>query len=46
MKNSRGFVLCFSLVLQSTFNDILDYREQILRVNNIIIQYLFLGIRG
>lgn len=34
MKNGQGFVLVFSLIAQSTFNDLPDLREQILRVKD------------
>jgi len=32
MKNGQGFVLVYSIIAQSTFNDLPDLREQILRV--------------
>lgn len=32
MKNGQGFVLAYSITAQSTFNDLQDLREQILRV--------------
>ena len=32
MKNGQGFVLVYSITAQSTFNDLQDLREQILRV--------------
>ncbi|KAA0192545.1 hypothetical protein HAZT_HAZT002097 [Hyalella azteca] len=32
MKNGQGFVLVYSITAQSTFNDLSDLREQILRV--------------
>ena len=32
MKNGQGFVLVYSITAQSTFNDLHDLREQILRV--------------
>eukprot|EP01126_Amoeba_proteus_P062141 TRINITY_DN840_c0_g1_i10.p1 TRINITY_DN840_c0_g1~~TRINITY_DN840_c0_g1_i10.p1 ORF type:complete len:174 (-),score=14.42 TRINITY_DN840_c0_g1_i10:37-558(-) len=35
MKNGQGFVLAYSIIAQSTFNDIPDLREQILRVKDI-----------
>jgi len=35
MKNGQGFVLVFSIIAQSTFNDLPDMREQILRVKEI-----------
>merc|ERR1712107_364824 len=34
MKNGQGFVLVYSIVAQSTFNDLPDLREQILRVKD------------
>jgi len=34
MKNGQGFVLAFSIIAQSTFNDLPDLREQILRVKD------------
>ena len=34
MKNGQGFVLVFSIIAQSTFNDLPDMREQILRVKD------------
>ena len=34
MKNGQGFVLCYSIIAQSTFNDLPDLREQILRVKD------------
>lgn len=37
MKNGQGFVLVYSITAQSTFNDLSDLREQILRVKVIII---------
>jgi Ras-related protein Rap-1A/Ras-related protein Rap-1B len=35
MKNGQGFVLAYSIIAQSTFNDIPDLREQILRVKDV-----------
>eukprot|EP01129_Flabellula_baltica_P003182 TRINITY_DN129_c0_g1_i1.p1 TRINITY_DN129_c0_g1~~TRINITY_DN129_c0_g1_i1.p1 ORF type:complete len:198 (-),score=64.50 TRINITY_DN129_c0_g1_i1:68-622(-) len=35
MKNGQGFVLAFSIIAQSTFNDLPDMREQILRVKDV-----------
>ena len=35
MKNGQGFVLVYSIIAQSTFNDIPDLREQILRVKDV-----------
>lgn len=34
MKNGQGFVLVYSIIAQSTFNDLDDMREQILRVKD------------
>jgi small GTP-binding protein len=34
MKNGQGFVLVYSITSQSTFNDLSDLREQILRVKD------------
>lgn len=34
MKNGQGFLLVFSITAQSTFNDLQDLREQILRVKD------------
>lgn len=34
MKNGQGFVLVYSITAQSTFNDLPDLREQILRVKD------------
>jgi len=34
MKNGQGFVLVYSIIAQSTFNDLSDMREQILRVKD------------
>ena len=34
MKNGQGFVLVYSITAQSTFNDLQDLREQILRVKD------------
>ena len=34
MKNGQGFVLVYSISAQSTFNDLTDLREQILRVKD------------
>jgi len=34
MKNGQGFVLVYSIIAQSTFNDLPDLREQILRVKD------------
>ncbi|XP_008064203.1 ras-related protein Rap-1b-like protein [Carlito syrichta] len=34
MKNRQGFTLVYSITAQSTFNDLQDLREQILRVKD------------
>lgn len=34
MKNGHGFVLVYSITAQSTFNELTDFREQILRVKD------------
>ena len=34
MKNGQGFILVYSITAQSTFNDLQDLREQILRVKD------------
>lgn len=34
MKNGQGFALVYSITAQSTFNDLLDLRDQILRVKD------------
>ena len=44
MKNGQGFVLVYSIIAQSTFNDLPDLREQILRVkdcDNVSFTVLF-----
>ena len=43
MKNGQGFVLVYSIIAQSTFNDLPDLREQILRVKDCdtVSFYLF-----
>jgi small GTP-binding protein len=35
MKNGQGFVLVYSIIATSTFNDLPDLREQILRVKDL-----------
>jgi len=35
MKHGQGFVLVYSIIAQSTFNDLPDLREQILRVKDM-----------
>ena len=34
MKNGQGFLLVYSITAQSTFNDIQDLRDQIVRVKD------------
>lgn len=34
MKNGQGFVLVYSISSQSTFNDLIELRDQILRVKD------------
>jgi hypothetical protein len=34
MKNGQGFLLVFSITSQVTFNDLVELREQILRVKD------------
>lgn len=50
MKNGQGFILVYSITAQSTFNDLTDIKDQILRVKDVpdvsIIKayyYFFLG---
>jgi len=35
MKNGQGFVLVYSIIAQSTFNDLPDMKDQILRVKEL-----------
>ncbi len=52
MKNGQGFLLVYSITAQSTFNDLQDLREQILRVKDTedvnmawcIFFFFFLGL--
>lgn len=49
MKNGQGFILVYSITAQSTFNDLQDLREQILRVKveqnlKFIIHVSFINI--
>lgn len=37
MKNGQGFVLVYSITSQSTFNDLIDIKEQITRVKDMAI---------
>lgn len=49
MKNGQGFALVYSITAQSTFNDLQDLREQILRVKDTddvsLIQHFTSSIR-
>ena len=36
MKNGQGFVLVYSISSQSTFNDLVELRDQILRVKDTL----------
>lgn len=45
MKNGQGFALVYSITAQSTFNDLQDLREQILRVKDTEDVSIFLSIR-
>jgi hypothetical protein len=44
MKNGQGFVLAYSITSVATFNDLVDLREQILRVKDTekVKFYLFI----
>jgi Ras-related protein Rap-1A len=42
MKNGQGFILVYSITAQSTFNDLQDLREQILRVKVRSYKFLFI----
>lgn len=45
MKNGQGFALVYSITAQSTFNDLQDLREQILRVKDTEdVSILYTGI--
>lgn len=44
MKNGQGFVLVYSITAQSTFNDLQDLREQILRVKVCFILFHLINI--
>ncbi|MED6268505.1 hypothetical protein CHARACLAT_023103 [Characodon lateralis] len=54
MKNGQGFALVFSITAQSTFNDLQDLREQILRVKDaedlnlvlVVFRLSGTGLRG
>jgi GTPase SAR1 family protein len=35
MKNGQGFVLVYSITSQTTFNDLIDIKDQIMRVKDI-----------
>ncbi len=47
MKNGQGFALVYSITAQSTFNDLQDLREQILRVKDTddvsLVQHYFIS---
>ena len=43
MKNGQGFVLVYSITAQSTFNDLQDIREQILRVKDKNVPLVLVG---
>lgn len=43
MKNGQGFALVYSITAQSTFNDLQDLREQILRVKDTEDVSIFLS---
>jgi len=52
MKNGQGFVLVYSITAQSTFNDLQDLREQILRVKDTedvrncdIYLFIYFGVK-
>lgn len=45
MKNGQGFALVYSITAQSTFNDLQDLREQILRVKDTEDVSIFFSIR-
>lgn len=49
MKNGQGFALVYSITAQSTFNDLQDLREQILRVKDtedVSRTFVFLSADG
>lgn len=45
MKNGQGFALVYSITAQSTFNDLQDLREQILRVKDTEDVSILLSVR-
>lgn len=45
MKNGQGFALVYSITAQSTFNDLQDLREQILRVKDTEDVSIFLSLK-
>lgn len=45
MKNGQGFALVYSITAQSTFNDLQDLREQILRVKDTEDVSIFFSAR-
>ena len=47
MKNGQGFILVYSITAQSTFNDLTDIKDQILRVKDVPdVSYRTLKIQG
>ena len=47
MKNGQGFILEYSITAQSTFNDLTDIKDQILRVKDVPdVSYRTLKIQG
>lgn len=49
MKNGQGFALVYSITAQSTFNDLQDLREQILRVKDtedVSISYTHISLQA
>jgi hypothetical protein len=47
MKNGQGFVLVYSITAQSTYNDLVDLRDTILKVKDttdvrLMIIYIFI----
>ena len=42
MKNGQGFVLVYSITAQSTYNDLVDLRDTILKVKDTTDVRLFL----
>lgn len=46
MKNGQGFLLVYSITAQSTFNDLQDLREQILRVKDMDEVVIFMRLES